>query len=112
MAPPLPPLLLPTRRGYCPLAFILNQLQEHVAGLCALQSSEGFWHQLLDRNDSYLETSATAIYCYSIAHAIRKGWLEGITYGGVAAYVGGLADNLMMRFVDLMMTIPSMLISL
>ena len=64
--------------------FILNQLREHVAGLCALQSSEGFWHQLLDRSDSYLETSATAIYCYSIAHAIRKGWLEGITYGGVA----------------------------
>lgn len=64
--------------------FILNQLREHVAGLCALQSSEGFWHQLLDRNDSYLETSATAIYCYAIAHAIRKGWIEGITYGGVA----------------------------
>ena len=64
--------------------FILNQLREHVAGLCALQSSEGFWHQLLDRSDSYLETSATAIYCYAIAHAIRKGWLEGITYGGVA----------------------------
>ena len=64
--------------------FILNQLREHVAGLCALQSSEGFWHQLLDRTDSYLETSATAIYCYSIAHAIRKGWIEGITYGGVA----------------------------
>lgn len=64
--------------------FILNQLREHVAGLCALQSSEGFWHQLLDRSDSYLETSATAIYCYSIARAIRQGWLEGITYGGVA----------------------------
>lgn len=63
---------------------ILNQLREHVAGLCALQSSEGFWHQLLDRSDSYLETSATAIYCYSIARAINKGWLEGITYGGVA----------------------------
>ena len=64
--------------------FILAQLEKHVAGLCAYQSSEGFWHQLLDREDSYLETSATAIYCYSIAHAIRKGWLEGITYGGVA----------------------------
>ena len=36
--------------------------------------------------------------------------LIGITYGGIAAYVGGIADNLMMRFVDLMMTIPSMLI--
>ena len=36
--------------------------------------------------------------------------LIGITYGAVAAWVGGLCDNLMMRFVDLMMTIPSMLI--
>ncbi len=36
--------------------------------------------------------------------------LIGVTYGGIAAYVGGLADNLMMRFVDMMMTIPSMLI--
>lgn len=64
--------------------FILEQLRKHVRGLASYQSSEGFWHQLLDRNDSYLETSATAIYCYSIAHAIRKGWLEGVTYGGVA----------------------------
>ena len=36
--------------------------------------------------------------------------LIGITYGAIAAYVGGLCDNLMMRFVDLMMTVPSMLI--
>ncbi len=64
--------------------FIIAQLRAHVAGLAALQSSEGFWHQLLDRSDSYLETSATAIYCYAIAHAVRKGWIEGITYGPVA----------------------------
>lgn len=36
--------------------------------------------------------------------------LIGITYGGIAAYMGGWYDNLMMRFVDLMMTIPSILI--
>ena len=64
--------------------FVLEQLQRHIAGLAALQSSEGFWHQLLDRNDSYLETSATAIYVYAIAHAVNKGWVEGITYGPVA----------------------------
>lgn len=64
--------------------FLLHQLREHVRGLAALQSSEGFWHQLLDRNDSYLETSATAIYTYCIAHAVRMGWVEGITYGPVA----------------------------
>ena len=32
----------------------------HIKGLANYQSSEGFWHQLIDRNDSYIETSATA----------------------------------------------------
>ena len=64
--------------------FILEQLKKHVRGLASYQSSEGFWHQLLDRSDSYLETSATAIYTYCIARAVNQGWLEGITYGPVA----------------------------
>ena len=34
----------------------------------------------------------------------------GISYGAIAAWIGGLCDNLMMRFVDLMMTVSSMLI--
>ncbi len=34
----------------------------------------------------------------------------GISYGAIAAFVGGWWDNIMMRFVDLMMTVPSMLI--
>ncbi|MDD4992375.1 MAG: glycoside hydrolase family 88 protein [Paludibacter sp.] len=63
---------------------VLNLFQEHVRGLAALQSGEGFWHQLLDRNDSYLETSATAIYTYCIAHAINKGWINSLAYGPVA----------------------------
>jgi len=63
---------------------ILDLLRQHVAGLSALQSGEGFWHQLLDRNDSYLETSATAIYTYCIAHAINQGWIDAEAYGPVA----------------------------
>ena len=63
---------------------ILKLYQEHVQGLAALQSGEGFWHQLLDKNDSYLETSATAIYTYCIAHGINKGWIEALAYGPVA----------------------------
>lgn len=65
-------------------AKILAQFKAHVKGLAALQSGEGFWHQLLDRNDSYLETSATAIYVYCIAKAINKGWIDPIAYGPVA----------------------------
>lgn len=64
--------------------FVLMQYKMHVKGLAALQSSEGFWHQLLDRNDSYLETSATAIYVYCIARGVNKGWLDAVSYGPVA----------------------------
>lgn len=64
---------------------ILEQLKAHVRGLAACQSGKGFWHQLLDRNDSYLETSATAIYTYCIAHAINNGWIDAAAYGPVAA---------------------------
>lgn len=63
---------------------LLELFRAHVRGLAACQSGEGFWHQLLDRNDSYLETSATAIYVYCFAHAINKGWIDAMAYGPVA----------------------------
>ncbi|MGB7207163.1 MAG: glycoside hydrolase family 88 protein [Pyrinomonadaceae bacterium] len=59
---------------------ILKLLQEHAKGLASYQSGTGFWHQLLDRPDSYLETSATAIYTYSFARAINRGWIDAKAY--------------------------------
>jgi unsaturated rhamnogalacturonyl hydrolase len=63
---------------------VLELLKTHVRGIAACQSGTGFWHQLLDRNDSYLETSATAIYTYCIAHAIQKGWIDPVAYAPMA----------------------------
>jgi unsaturated rhamnogalacturonyl hydrolase len=63
---------------------VLGLLQNHIRGLAARQSGEGFWHQLLDREDSYLETSATAIYTYCIARAVNRGWVDEKAYGPVA----------------------------
>jgi unsaturated rhamnogalacturonyl hydrolase len=63
-------------------ADVLAQFQAHAKGLVAYQSGKGFWHQLLDRNDSYLETSATAIYTYCLARGINNGWLDAMTYSG------------------------------
>ena len=60
---------------------VLAQYRNHVKGLASYQSEKGFWHQLLDRNDSYLETSATAIYAYCIARGINKKWIEPMIYG-------------------------------
>lgn len=65
-------------------AKILSTIKEHIKGLSQLQGRDGFWHQLLDRNDSYEETSATAIFAYCIAHAVNQGWVEAVTYGPVA----------------------------
>jgi unsaturated rhamnogalacturonyl hydrolase len=60
---------------------ILDLLRAHAKGLAAYQSGAGFWHQLLDREDSYLETSATAIYTYAYARAINRGWIDAKAYG-------------------------------
>ncbi len=59
---------------------ILKLLKDHVKGLLSYQSGSGFWHQLLDRSDSYLETSATAIYTFAFARAINRGWIDGLAY--------------------------------
>ena len=77
-------------------ADVLALLKQHAAGLLALQSSEGFWHQLLDRSDSYLETSATAIYAYCFAHGINQGWLNALTYSASAC----LAWNAVSTMID------------
>ena len=70
-----------SHQGY-PL--VLGLLRAHIKGLAACQSGDGLWHQLLDREDSYLETSATAIYTYCIARAINRGWIDPTAYGPVA----------------------------
>jgi rhamnogalacturonyl hydrolase YesR len=63
---------------------VLKQLKLHLKGLMAYQDGTGFWHQLIDKNDSYLETSATAIYTYVMAKGINMGWLDPKTYGPAA----------------------------
>jgi unsaturated rhamnogalacturonyl hydrolase len=70
-----------THNGY---QSVIRQLGEHVEGLAKYQSGTGFWHQLLDRSDSYLETSATAIFTYSIARAINKGLIDKFAFSPLA----------------------------
>lgn len=63
---------------------VLNQLRLHIKGLTKYQDGTGFWHQLIDKNDTYLETSATAIYAYSIARAINRGYIDKAAFSPVA----------------------------
>ena len=59
---------------------VLEQYKAHVKGIASFQTGKGFWHQLVDKNDSYLETSATAIYAYCIARGVNNGWLDAKAY--------------------------------
>ena len=63
---------------------VLAQLKNHLKGLMSYQDGTGFWHQLLDKNDSYLETSATAIFTYAIAKSVNMGWLDPRIYAPAA----------------------------
>ena len=62
-------------------AAILAQFCAHAAGLARVQGHAGLWHQLLDRPDSYPETSASAMFVYAIARGINRGWLDPLAYG-------------------------------
>jgi unsaturated rhamnogalacturonyl hydrolase len=55
---------------------LLRLLQRHILGIARYQNSEGLWHQLLDKTDSYLETSCSAMFTYTIARAVNKGYIE------------------------------------
>jgi rhamnogalacturonyl hydrolase YesR len=64
---------------------VLAILREHIRSIAKLQSGRsGLWHQMLDKTDSYLETSASAIFVYSMARAINAGWISPVSYGSVA----------------------------
>jgi rhamnogalacturonyl hydrolase YesR len=76
--------------GYSP---IVGLLQKHIEGLARLQSPEGLWHQLIDRKDSYLETSATAIYVYAIARAINRGYVDAQAYGPMLCLAWNAVDS-------------------
>lgn len=62
----------------------LKLLRTQAQALANLQSSNGLWHQLLDKPDSFLETSCSAMFTYCLAHAVNQGWINAPSYGPLA----------------------------
>ena len=57
-------------------AELIGLLHRQVAGIARYQDAGGMWHQVLDRPDSYLESSCTAMFTYGIARAVNEGWIN------------------------------------
>ena len=55
---------------------LLGILRKHIAGLMRVQAESGMWRQVLDEPDLWEETSCTGMFAYSIARAVRRGWIE------------------------------------
>jgi unsaturated rhamnogalacturonyl hydrolase len=62
---------------------VLDIFLRAVQGIAAVQSGTGLWHQLLDKSDSYLETSASAMFTFAVARGVNRGWLSPV-YAPVA----------------------------
>jgi unsaturated rhamnogalacturonyl hydrolase len=63
---------------------ILRLYRAHAQALASLQAGDGLWHQMLDRTDSYTETSCSAMFTYALARGVNRGWLDVAAYGPVA----------------------------
>jgi len=62
---------------------VLEIFRRGARGAAETQGGTGLWHQLLDRTDSYLETSASAMFTFAIARGVNRGWLP-VSYAPIA----------------------------
>jgi rhamnogalacturonyl hydrolase YesR len=62
---------------------ILHMYRSMVRSLAGLQDGTGFWHNMLDKSDTFLETSCTAMITFVAAKGINEGWISHV-YGPVA----------------------------
>ncbi len=62
---------------------LLEIFLRQVIGISRYQDQTGLWHQLIDKSDSYLESSCSAMFIYSIARAVNNGWIPE-SYGSIA----------------------------
>ena len=65
---------------------IVENFRIHIQGLTEYQGGSGLWHNVLNRFDSFEETSSSAMFVYGIAHGINMGWLDqsfaSVAYSG------------------------------
>ena len=64
-------------------AELIAILERQIVGFSRYQAQSGMWHQLLDKPDSYEESSVTAMFSYAVAKAVNEGWIPAM-YRGIA----------------------------
>lgn len=62
-------------------ARIMAGYRTMMAALLKYQSEEGRWRQLIDRPESWLESSGSAMFAFAMVTGVKHGWLDASIYG-------------------------------
>lgn len=83
---------------------VLAAYRRMMAALLKHQAQTGMWRQLIDKPESWEESSSTAMFTYAFITGVKQGWLPEQTYGPAArkawiALVGYLTPEGLLREV-------------
>ncbi len=59
---------------------ILDGYRKMMAGLLKYQGKDGMWKQLVDKDNSWPETSGSGMFIFGMALGVRNGWLDEKDY--------------------------------
>jgi unsaturated rhamnogalacturonyl hydrolase len=79
-------------------ARIMQGYQKMMAGLLTYQGKDGMWRELIDRDDTWPESSSSAMFSFAMITGVKHGWLDAAAYGPAArkswiAVVGYVDQN-------------------
>jgi unsaturated rhamnogalacturonyl hydrolase len=65
-------------------ARILKGYKLMMAALLKYQGKDGMWRQLIDKEESWPESSSSAMFSFAMISGVKHGWLDAKTYGPAA----------------------------
>ena len=63
---------------------VLAGYRAMMAALLKYQAEDGMWRQLIDRPESWPETSCTGMFTFAFVEGVKNGWLDEATYAPAA----------------------------
>jgi unsaturated rhamnogalacturonyl hydrolase len=63
---------------------VLAGYRAMMAALLKYQAEDGMWRQLIDRPESWPETSCTGMFTFAFVEGVKNGWLDQATYAPAA----------------------------
>ena len=63
---------------------IMTGYKTMMASLLKYQDKDGMWKQLIDKPESFTETSGTGMFAFAMVTGVKKGWLNENIYGAAA----------------------------